>query len=90
MINRGRIVAGALVFGLAGQLGASMAGANPAAGLFASPVTTGEAFRIAPENPLSKNACTFLTSSALVPDLQAYAMPATGSADLMALLEISE
>lgn len=84
----GKILAAALAFGLGGPLGASTAGANPAAALFASPLTAGEACRVTPENPVSKSPCTFLTSSALVPDLRAYDAPG-GSSGLMALLEIS-
>ncbi len=89
-MSRAEIVAGALVFALAGRIDASMLGANPAAALFSSSVTVSELCRTAPEIALSTRACTFLTSSAMVPDLQVYAAAATGSADLMALLEMSK
>lgn len=87
MVRAGMV---ALVLALAGQLGASVLGANPAAALFSSSVTVGELCRTAPENEMSTRACTFLTSSAMVPDLQVYAAADTGSADLLALLEMSK
>ncbi len=89
-MSRAQIVAGALGLALAGQLGASALGANPAAGLFPSSVTVGELCRTTPQIELSTHACTFLTSSAMVPDLQIYAAAETASADLLALLEMSE
>ncbi len=89
-MSRAEIMAGALGFALAGQLGASVLGANPAAALFSTSVTVSELCRTAPEIQASTRACTFLTSSAMVPDLQSYAGADTGSADLLALLEISK
>ncbi len=87
---RAKIAAGTLLLALAGRLSASMLSANPAAALFADPLSMAELCRTSPEMPLSAQACTFLTSSAMVDDLQFYAAAATGSADLMMLLEISE
>ena len=86
---RAEIVAGAMAFALAGQLDASMLGADPAAALFSTSVTVSEVCRTTPENPVSTRACTFLTSSAMVADLQLYAAAQTGSADLIALLEMT-
>jgi hypothetical protein len=75
-----------LLFALARQLDASMLDANPAAALFSRSITVSELCGTALENEVSRRACTFLTSSAMVPDLELYASAVTGSADLIALL----
>jgi hypothetical protein len=89
-MKREAIVAGALACWAAGHLGASIMAANPSERLFASQVTAAAMCRIAPETAAFAGARTFLTSSAMVPDLQLYAAPQTGSGDLIALLEISK